>query len=155
MPITRTAWVPLPLRIGIGTIMTVHGLGKLGMGPLASPDAVAGFAGFLASLGVPLALVTAWFVTLVELVGGLLVLVGLFVRYAAVFIAGDMVVATLLVHLPNGFAVSDGGYEFTFLLALAAVSLVLSGPGVLSLERALLGGEYVPLSSSSAEEGVA
>lgn len=143
--------MPLPLRIGIGTIMTVHGLGKLGIGPAATPEGIGGFAGFLVSLGVPLPSVAAWVVTMVELVGGLLLLVGLFVRYAAVLIAADMVVATLLVHLPNGFAVSDGGYEFTFLLALASISLVLSGPGVLSLERALLGGEYVPLSSSAEE----
>jgi len=148
----RPAWVPVPLRLGVGTIMTVHGLGKLGFGPLASPGGVPGFAEVLASLGVPLAIVAAWGVTLVEFVGGLLLLAGLFVRYVAVLVAADMTVATLLVHLPNGFAVSEGGFEFTFLLALAALSLVLSGPGTFSLERALLGDEYRPLSSSS-EEG--
>jgi putative oxidoreductase len=154
MPSHRTRWTPLPLRLGVGIIMTIHGLGKLGVGPLASPGGVAGFAETLAALGVPLAAIAAWVVTLVEFVGGLCLLAGLFVRYAALLIAIDMAVATLLVHLPNGFAVSDGGFEFTFLLALAALSLVLSGPGTLSLERAVLGHEYRPLSSGAGEETV-
>ena len=155
MPPARTAWVPVPLRVGVGTIMTVHGLGKLGFGPLASPGGVGAFAGFLASLGIPLPSVAAWVVTLVEFVGGLLLIVGLFVRFAALLVAANMTVATLVVHLPNGFAINDGGYEFALLLALAALSLVLSGPGTLSLERALLGGEYVPFSSRTGEEGTA
>ncbi|WP_136716151.1 DoxX family protein [Halorientalis salina] len=155
MPSHRTRWTPIPLRLGVGTIMTVHGLGKLGLGPLASPDGVAGFAETLAALGVPLAAIAAWAVTLLEFVGGLFVLAGLFVRYVSLLMAANMTVATLLVHLPNGFAVSDGGFEFTVLLALASLSLVLSGPGTLSLERAVLGHEYRPLSSGAGDERTA
>ena len=152
---TRTVhWGPLPLRVGVGLVMLVHGLGKLDVGPLANGAGVLGVAGFFGSLGIPAPLAFAWLVTLVEAGGGLLLLLGLLTRYAAALVAVDMAVATVLVHLPNGFGVSTGGYEFTLLLTLAAVSVVLSGPGRLSLEYALFGRELVPetLRSAAVEE---
>jgi putative oxidoreductase len=45
----------------------------------------------------------------------------------------DMIVATLLVHLPNGIFVADGGFELTLILAAAAITLALSGAGRFSL----------------------
>lgn len=153
MVTVRSAWIPVPLRVGVGTIMTVHGLGKLGIGPTATPGGVAGFSEFLASLGLVGAPILAWVVTLVELVGGLCLLAGLVVRPVAVLVALDMLVATVLVHAPNGFAVSDGGYEFTFLLFLTAVSLVLSGPGILSLDRALFGDKSTLLTTAPRDDG--
>ncbi|NEU56152.1 DoxX family protein [Halorussus sp. MSC15.2] len=116
--------------------MLVAGLGKVaGVGPKAM--GIEGFSGFLSSLGVPLPTAFAWGVGLLELVGGLLLLAGLFVRVVGVLVALDMVVATVLVHLPNGYPAGDGGVELTLTLALVAVALALSGPGALSLERAL------------------
>jgi putative oxidoreductase len=137
-------WGPLPLRVGLGLVMFVHGIGKLDIGPLANGGGVAGVAGFFGSLGIPAPTLFAWLVTLVEAGGGLLIILGLLTRYMAVLVAVDMAVATLLVHLPNGFAVSDGGYELTLLLALAAMSVALSGPGRLSLEYVLFGRELLP-----------
>ncbi|WP_435359260.1 DoxX family protein [Haloarchaeobius sp. DFWS5] len=120
----------LLLRLGLGTIMMVHGFGKLtGMGP--SGSGIDAFAGMLGSLGVPLPLVAAWVVALVEFFGGLLVLVGLFSRVAAAGIALVMIGAIVLVHLPQGF--SD--YEFPLLLFLVATALTRISPGKLSLEH--------------------
>lgn len=121
------------------------------MGP-RSTGGIGGFAGFLAQLGVPAPELVAWGIGFVELLGGLLILVGLFTRYAAALIAIDMAVATLLVHVPNGFAVSNGGYEYTLVLALIAVAFVLSGPGALSLEYALYGRERLPMTSADRDE---
>ncbi|WP_267640413.1 DoxX family protein [Haloarchaeobius amylolyticus] len=118
----------LSLRVGVGLIMLVHGLGKLtGAGPAGS--GIDGFAFALAGLGVPAPILTAWLVGFAETIGGLLVLVGLFSRVGAAAIAVVMTGAILLVHLPNGFVVSNGGYEFALLLLLVSVSLVFTDPG--------------------------
>jgi putative oxidoreductase len=122
------------LRLALGVVMVVHGADKVG--------GVAGFAGFLDSMGIPVAIVFAWIVTVVELVGGLLILAGVFTRYVALLFAVDMAVATVLVHLPNGFSASDGGYELTLVLFLVAIALALQGAGPLSLEREVRGGEF-------------
>ncbi|WP_310893787.1 MULTISPECIES: DoxX family protein [unclassified Haloferax] len=133
-----TRWSPVLVRLAVGIPMVVSGLGKvLAIGPKTS--GIPGFSGFLVSLGVPLPIVAAWGVGLVELVGGFLLLVGLFVRVTGALVAVNMLAATALVHLPEGYQSS----ELTFALALVAVSLVLSGPGSLSLERALFGGELL------------
>lgn len=125
-------------RLALGIIFVVSGIGKVfAMGPKAS--GIDAFAGTLAQLGVPLPTVAAWGVGVLELVGGGLLLIGLFTRLVAALLAVDMAVATVLVHLPNGFVVSDGGYEYTLVLTLSALGLALSGPGVLSVRRALAG----------------
>lgn len=145
-------WSPVLLRLGLGIVFLVSGVGKLaGIGPKAT--GIEGFAGFLASLGVPAPVLFAWLVALVETAGGLLLLVGLLVRYAAVLLAGDMLVATLLVHLPNGFSVGDGGIEYTMVLCLASLSLALSGPGRWALEYALFGRELLPGTRRTEEAG--
>ncbi|WP_439027209.1 DoxX family protein [Haloarchaeobius sp. DT45] len=122
----------LLLRLGVGLIMLVHGFGKLtGAGPAGS--GIDRFALALVELGVPAPVLTAWLVGFAETIGGLLVLVGLFSRIGAAAIAVVMTGAVLLVHLPNGFVVSNGGYEFALLLLLASVSLVFTDPGKYSV----------------------
>ncbi|RBI59954.1 DoxX family protein [halophilic archaeon] len=129
------AWGPVPIRFAVGLIMVVHGLGKVfGMGPAALP--IPKFTGFLAGLGIPAAPVVAWIVALIEVGGGILVFVGLFTRVAALLVAGNMLVATFLVHLPNGF--SDA--ELTIVLCLASFSLVVSGAGRLSIREIMADG---------------
>jgi len=130
-------WSLVVLRIGVGGIFLIHGLGKLlNIGPYAV--GIGGTAGFLGSLGFPAALFFAWVLTLVETLGGAFILAGFLTRYAAVGVGIDMIVAIILIHLPNGFAVTNGGYEFPLLLLLAAIALLLSGAGnKLSLEKKL------------------
>ena len=123
-------------RLALGIIFVVSGVGKVfAIGPKAS--GIEAFAGTLAQLGIPLSTVAAWGVGVLELVGGVLLLIGLFTRVIAALLAVNMAVATVLVHLPNGFVVSDGGYEYTLVLTLSALGLALSGPGVISIKRAL------------------
>jgi putative oxidoreductase len=139
-------WGIALLRLAIGFVFVVHGAGKLlGVGPFAT--SLDQFAGFLGTLGVPLPTLFAFVVAVVEAVGGLFVLVGFLTRFAAAAIAVNMLVATLLVHLPNGFAASDGGYEYTLTLFLVSLSLVLLGSGAFSVERIAFGRElFVPTS---------
>ncbi len=126
-------WGPFLIRIAVGLVMTVHGAGKLfTVGPAAMP--MSEFAGFLGGLGLPFASLLAWLVAVVELVGGLLVLLGLFTRITGLVLAVDMFVATVLVHLPEGYSDS----ELTIVISLAALSLAASGAGKFSVDSVVL-----------------
>ena len=125
---TLTAWGFLVLRLAVGFVFAMHGWQKF------TEMGFEGVAGFFGSLGVPLPFVAAVVVTLVELVGGLALILGLGTRLVAALLAVDMAVALVLVHLPNGFAVGNGGYEFVLVLLAVSVFFALSGPGRLSLD---------------------
>ena len=124
-------WAILILRIAVGVVFAAHGGQKLFM---MGFDGVAGFFGML---GIPLPMVAAIGVTLVELVGGIALILGLGTRYVAGLLTLDMLVALVLVHLPNGIFVSEGGYELVLVLAAAALFFALSGPGAWSVDRRL------------------
>lgn len=124
---TCARYAPTVLRLALGIVFVVHGYQKIfqqGFGNVGD---------FFAGLGIPAALFFAYVVSLVEFVGGILLLLGVYVRFVAVLLAVTMLVAGLVVHLPNGFAVSNSGYEYAMVLMFASVSLVLSGGGALSL----------------------
>ena len=117
-----------------------HGIAKLSRGPDA-------FATILHALGVPAPHLTAWLTILVELVGGLAVLLGGFVALASVPMAALLLVATFTVHLPYGFssikliAVTSAGarfgpvgYECNLLYLACLAALVLGGPGPLAID---------------------
>ena len=99
-------------------------------------------------LGVPAPALAAVALVLTEVVGGAALILGLFTRLAAVPLAFSMFVATVLVHLPNGFFSSSGGVEFTLLLTVACVALALTGPGKASLDR-FLARRGIPLMGES------
>lgn len=121
-------WNIIFLRLGVGIIFLVHGVGKLfNVGPTAL--GISGTANFFVGLGIPAPLFFAWVVALVETCGGLAILLGVFTRYAALLLAVDMLIALLVFHWPKGFSILNGGYEFVLLLLLADLSLLLSGAG--------------------------
>lgn len=151
---TAAQWGLALVRLALGIPMLIGGIGKIfGVGP--KPLGISGFTGFLASLGVPFPTIAAWGVGLVELVGGILLLVGLAVRLASAVIAIDMLVATVLYHLPNGYPAASNGIELTLTLTLIAVALLLSGPGAFALEHALFNNKdrSADSSQSSATDG--
>jgi uncharacterized membrane protein YphA (DoxX/SURF4 family) len=97
-----SAWGLLLLRAVVGLVFVVHGGQKLfGFG-------LAGTAGFLGSLGIPLPTIAAAGLIAAELLGGLALLLGAWTRIAALLLAADMLVAMLTVHLRGGFFVPDG-----------------------------------------------
>ncbi len=118
----------LVLRIAVGAIFVIHGGQKLFEGGLPR------FATLLTRLHVPMPPVAAVLVALVEFVGGVLLVVGLFSRPAAALIACDMAVAILGVHVPRGFFNAGGGVEFPLMLLAANVSLVFLGAGAWSMD---------------------
>ena len=71
--------------------------------------------------------------TLVEFVGGALLVLGLFTRWAAWLLAIDMVVAILLVHLKKGFF-NPQGFEYPLTLLATNIAIALAGPGAASVD---------------------
>ncbi len=117
----------LLLRVMVGIVFVIHGGQKLFAVGLPR------FAESLTHMGVPAPSVAAVVVTLVEFVGGALLIVGLFARVAAVLIVVDMLVAVLLVHLPRGFF-NPGGFEYPLTLLVANLALALLGAGAWSID---------------------
>jgi len=112
----------LLLRIVLATVFIMHGYDKL-----FGPAGVAGFAGFLTKLGVWQPMIMAWVVSLVEFIGGIGVLLGVFTRPLTLLIAIDMAFAFYLTKkgLPKG--------DIDFALFGIAVALALAGSGKYAL----------------------
>jgi putative oxidoreductase len=133
-------WAPIPLRLIVGYGFMEHGFAKLARGPEA-------FATILHDIGVPAHHFMAWITVLVEVLGGLAVILGAFVTLASIPMAVILLVAIFTVHLPYGFssitllAVTAAGAQFgqpgyeTDLLYLACLAaLVLGGSGPLAID---------------------
>jgi len=117
----------LILRLTIGAVFVIHGGQKLFVAGLPR------VALMMSQLSVPVPPVAAVIVTLVEFVGGALLILGLFARPAAVLIAIDMLVAVLLVHLHRGFF-NPGGFEYPLTLMIANFAIALLGAGAWSVD---------------------
>ena len=116
------------LRVVVGIVFLLHGYQKL------FKFGFHGVAGMLGHLGIPLPAFFAVVVTLVEFVGGILLITGVATRIAAGLIAIDMIVAILAVHLKNGFF-NPNGFEFPLTLLAATICLAIAGGGAFSLKR--------------------
>ncbi|MCI2429296.1 DoxX family protein [Candidatus Acetothermia bacterium] len=127
-----SSWAALPLRLAVGIIFAAHGWQKFAGG-------LEGVAQFFGRVGIPLPEVSAFVVAFVELVGGIGLIVGLFTRYWAVLLSIIMIVAIFTVKLQAGLLGAGGrsGYELDLALLSGCLALLLTGPGPLSLERAL------------------
>jgi putative oxidoreductase len=69
-----------------------------------------------------------------ELVGGLLIALGLLTPVGAALVIAVMVVAIVTVHLAKGFFVSDGGAEYNLVIIAASAALAFTGAGAYSLD---------------------
>lgn len=125
----------LILRLVVGLTMAAHGAQKA-FGSFGGYG-LQGTGGWLESLGFRPGAMHARVVAAAELVGGLMLAVGLLTPFAAAAIIGVMVVAIATVHLKSGFFNTEGGYEFNLLLATAAAAIAFTGPGRFSFDRAL------------------
>lgn len=104
------------LRIVTALLFLVHGSSKILGFPLSS-----------ASFPAPWTLL--WIAGMMELIGGLLLLVGLFSRPTALLLSGEMAVAYWMVHAPGGpFPILNGG-EAAVLFCFNFLYIAFAGPG--------------------------
>lgn len=125
----------LALRLVLSVVFVGHGAQKA-FGAFGGPG-FAGATGFVGSLGFRPAPLWAAFAVGSELLGGVLLLLGLLTPLAGVLVAGTMAVAIAKVHAPKGFFVQNGGYEYNLILAIAALALAAIGPGAYSFDHLL------------------
>ncbi len=137
-------WYAIPLRLIVGYGFMEHGYAKLARGPES-------FVHILAALGVPMPDWAAGARILVELFGGLAILLGALTPLASIPMIAVLLVAIVTVHLPNGFSSiklqsvgADGahfgqpGYETDLLYMAALIALVIGGSGPLALDRLIV-----------------
>lgn len=120
-------------RLLVGAVLVAHGWDKL------AGQGVAATAGFMGSLGVPAPQVAAVAVGVLELVGGLLLVLGAATAVVGLLVVVDMALAAWLVHAENGVFVTDGGWELVGVIAAVSLALAAAGPGRASVDHALLG----------------
>lgn len=137
---TYPSWSHLVVRVALGIVFVAHGGQKVfgwfgGHGLRATINAFKG-------MGVPPA--AAALAAFIEFLGGLALLVGFLARPAAVGIIVVMLVAIAKVHARHGFFINFAGtpgkghgFEFNFVLIAMALSILIGGAGVLSIDRAI------------------
>ena len=113
------------MRFMTGLLLLEHGTAKylnLPVGPMnnASPMTLGGFAGIL------------------ELIGGVLLVVGLFTRPTAFILSGMVAVAYFIAHAPNGFYPILNQGELAILYCFVLLYIAAAGGGSVSLDRTLL-----------------
>ena len=136
---TSPTWFTVPIRLGLAAVMIGHGAQKV-LGTFNGP----GFKTYIAGTTPFSFMRPAWLwlaaAALSELVGGILVGLGLLTRVGAFFIACVMLTAIVGVHWPGGFFAANRGYEYPLALLAMAIGLLISGGGQASVDRALSGG---------------
>lgn len=119
-------WEPIflsLLRIVVGLLLLEHGTQKLFHYP--TPDHRMAVHGLT-----PLLTVAAW----IELIGGLLLILGLFTRMVAFVVAGEMAVAYFIAHAPGSiFPIRNHG-ELAVALCFVFLYIAVAGPGKLSVD---------------------
>lgn len=121
----------LVLRVALAAVLLYHGVPKL----VNFGATVAAFQ----SMEAPVPTLSAGFAVIAEVVGGLLFLFGVAVDVAGILVIIDMLGAILLVHLPNGFDFSKGGWEHPFTVLCMALAVALGGAGGYAV-----GGKRIP-----------
>jgi len=138
---TYPSWSRLLVRLALGIVFIAHG-GQKVFGWFGGPGLKATIQTFQQYLKVPPAATVV--AALIELLGGVAMVVGFLVRPAAVGLIVVMLVAIAKVHARNGFFINFSntpgkghGFELNFVLIAMALSILIGGAGALSIDVAL------------------
>ncbi len=136
------AWGTAILRVTLGVVYVMHGWqAAFVMGP----DAVGAY---VTRIGYPAASsrLLAWYLIVVHLVGGALLVIGFLTRAAVVAHVPIMASALFLAHWSQGFFMTpEGGAEYALVLLAATVALTLLGPGAASIDHVRARGPRIEL----------
>ena len=121
----------LVLRVVLGGIYLTHAyLVLVVIGP-------AKFVEYQRAMHIPLPEIGVWYLIVAHGLGGILLILGLMVRWAALANIPVMAGALWFVHLPHGFFIlgSKIGYEYVLVLLGATIAQALLGPGAFTLKK--------------------
>ena len=118
------------LRIFLGVVYIMHAyLAAF----IYSPS---GMVKFQASHGLPFPEIGTWYLIVAHGLGGICLILGVLVRWAALVNIPIMLGALFLVHINQGFFMSkDGGYEYALLVLGATIAQALLGTGAFTLRK--------------------
>ena len=111
-------------RIVIGFLFTIHGTVKLFSWPIALPGGATPFGTW-----------PYWWAGLIEIVVGLLVMIGLVVRPAAILGSGTMAYAYFTAHQPKALWPIENGGELAILYCFAFLLIAFTGAGAFAIQR--------------------
>ena len=95
---------------------------------------IGGIADWFGSIGIPLPTLNAYMAVTTEIVGVVLLTLGLFIRVISVPLMVVMVVAITMIHLSNGFSAGDNGFEIPLYYLLFLFIFASHGAGKFSLD---------------------
>ena len=118
------------LRIFLGVVYVMHAyLAAFVYGPQ-------GMTAFQRAQGLPFPEIGTWYVIVAHGLGGICLILGLLVRWAALINIPIMAGAVFAVHLKQGFFMGkDGGYEYALLVLGATIAQALLGAGAFTLRK--------------------
>ena len=137
---TEASISSLILRLALGIVIFPHGAQKV-LGWFGGYGLSATLNTFTETMGIPLFF--AVLAVSAEFLGSIGLIVGFLTRIAALGIGSVMVVAALMVHLPNGFFMNwygnqkGEGFEYHILATAIALALIIKGGGSWSIDRYL------------------
>jgi putative oxidoreductase len=122
-PFITSSQALIIFRVVLGLMLAAHGVMRLSAGT------VGGFGEFLNSKGFLIGPAIAWFLTIFEMAGGLLMAAGYFVRWIAAIFMIEHCFGIILVHAPNGWFVvghQSGGVEYSVLIIFSLLVIAAS-----------------------------
>ena len=134
---TSSTWATIPIRLALAAVFFVHGAEKV-FGSFGGP----GLNTFVHSGPAPFGFMRpAWLwwgaAAFSELLGSVLVFLGLLTRLGAFLLACTMATAIIAVLWPAGFFANKGGYEYAMALFAMSLALMIAGGGMASVDRGL------------------
>lgn len=122
-------WALLLSRVLIGVVMFAHGYQKLILNGIGRTTE--GFE----TLSIPLAIISASFVTVVEFAGSVMLIAGALTPVVCALMLVIMSGAAIFVHIPNGIFVANGGWELVGVIAAGLIAIAATGPGRYSVDH--------------------
>ena len=119
------------MRVVLGYILFMHGWGKV------TGAGLAGISAYMTKQGLHPGTVFAAAAMFLETIGAICLVIGLFTRFFAAALAIEIAIAFFVVHLPKGFAVSQGGYEYVLLIGIVLFAIAIRGGGPYSVDAKL------------------
>jgi putative oxidoreductase len=112
----------LVARVALGLVLVAHGWHRFSGGIGAS-------AASLGQAGLPEPQLFAWGATILEVIGGALLIFGLLTPVVAAFVVAEQIMVILWLRWQNGLYLASNGIEYPVVLAVLALVLVVFGAG--------------------------